>query len=256
MINMYRQTSYALTTLFTTRKTKLVLLFLVLLASLISVSELLVTHLFTSIILDRDPKDVIQTQLNLFLLFLFLALTRLGHYLQRIYRLKLFKRSFEKEENSKTQSEQSWQWALAFELSTILGVFLQLIAMAIFFAFLNFRFALINLIIVIVVLQLISRLFSKQVSLQKTFHESTNTTSQVPNSEKVITRIKSGEIGTLISGASFLLLIGLLIFFAFDALISPAHSIVLFFGIKIQSTSLSTLSTSLMRFARARAKNE
>jgi hypothetical protein len=69
-------------------------------------------------------------------------------------------------------------------------------------------------------------------------------------------RIKSGEIGVLMAGASFLLSIGILIYFSFGQSISPAHSIVLFFGIKMQSSSLSMLSTSLMRFARARANSE
>jgi hypothetical protein len=69
-------------------------------------------------------------------------------------------------------------------------------------------------------------------------------------------RIKSGEIGVLIAGASFLLSIGILIYFSFGQSISPAHSIVLFFGIKMQSSSLSMLSTSLMRFARARVNSE
>ena len=155
--------------LFTTSKSRLILLFLILLASIISVSELLVTHFFTRLILERDDVDDSKTKYLLVFFFLFLALTRFGHYLQRIYRIKLFDKSFKNNKKNKSHAEESWQWALAFELSTILGIVVQLIAIIIFFIYLNVSYGLINFLIVAIVLQFLSYLFSKQIQIQKSF---------------------------------------------------------------------------------------
>ena len=136
------------------------------------------------------------------------------------------------------------------------GLIMQLIAIVIFFILLNISYGLINFFIVVIVLQWLSYLFSQQIKTQKSFSKAYKNNKSVSNSVKVMARIKSGEIGVLIAGAGFLLSIGILIYFSFGQFISPAHSIVLFFGIKMQSSSLSMLSTSLMRFARARANSE
>ena len=160
------------------------------------------------------------------------------------------------DKKNKSHAEESWQWALAFELSTILGIVVQLIAIIIFFIYLNVSYGLINFLIVAIVLQFLSYLFSKQIQIQKSFSKSQKNNKSISSSVKVMARIKSGEIGVLMAGASFLLSIGILIYFSFGQSISPAHSIVLFFGIKMQSSSLSMLSTSLMRFARARVNSE
>jgi hypothetical protein len=242
--------------LFPSAKSRSVLLFLVLLASIISVSELLVTYFFTRVILEIDGVD--ESKINYLLVFFFicLALTRSGHYLQRIYRLKLFDKSLNNKNKSKSPIEDSWQWALALELSTILGIIVQLIAIAIFFTCLNISYGLINFFIVVIVLQWLSYLFSKQIEVQKSFSKAYKNNKSVSSSVKIMARIKSGEIGVLIAGASFLLSIGILVYFIFGQFISPVHSIVLFFGLKMQSSSLSMLSSSLMRFARARVNSE
>ena len=256
MQKIYNEMISSIMGLFPTTKSRSILLFLVLLASIISVSELLVTHFFTQLILERDVVDESKTNYLLIFFFIFLALTRFGHYLQRIYRLKLFDKTFKNNKKNKSLTEDSWQWALAFELSTILGVIMQLIAIVIFFIFLNISYGLINFFIVVIVLQWLSYLFSQQIKTQKSFSKAYKNNKSVSNSVKVMARIKSGEIGVLIAGAGFLLSIGILIYFSFGQFISPAHSIVLFFGIKMQSSSLSMLSTSLMRFARARVNSE
>lgn len=256
MQKIYNEMTSSLVHLFTTSKSRLILLFLILLASIISVSELLVTHFFTKLILERDDVDDSKIKYLLVFFFLFLALTRFGHYLQRIYRIQLFDKSFKNNKKNKSNAEESWQWALAFELSTILGIVVQLIAIILFFIYLNVSYGLINFLIVAIVLQFLSYLFSKQIQIQKSLSKSQKNNKSISSSVKVMARIKSGEIGVLMAGASFLLSIGILIYFSFDQSISPAHSIVLFFGIKMQSSSLSMLSTSLMRFARARANSE
>jgi hypothetical protein len=51
-------------------------------------------------------------------------------------------------------------------------------------------------------------------------------------------------------------LLGALLFFSYQGEINPANTIVLFFGLRMQNSSLSSLSTALMRFARARTHSE
>ena len=62
MQKIYNEITTSLVHLFTTSKSRLILLFLILLASIISVSELLVTHFFTRLILERDDVDDSKTK--------------------------------------------------------------------------------------------------------------------------------------------------------------------------------------------------
>jgi hypothetical protein len=51
-------------------------------------------------------------------------------------------------------------------------------------------------------------------------------------------------------------LLGLLIYLSYQGEISAANTVVLFFGLRLQNSGLSSMSTSLMRFARARTHSE
>ena len=75
---------YALTELFSTKKYRLILLGLVLIAAMISVSELAVAKLFTKIILDEGTISQTMLALLVTVFFLFFGVTRGGHFIQRI----------------------------------------------------------------------------------------------------------------------------------------------------------------------------
>jgi hypothetical protein len=79
---------------------------------------------------------------------------------------------------------------------------------------------------------------------------------QITNAVRIGTRIKSGEIGILISGIAMLVLLGVLIYLSYIGGISTSNTIVLFFGLKMQNSNFSNVSTALMRFARARTNSE
>ena len=53
-----------------------------------------------------------------------------------------------------------------------------------------------------------------------------------------------------------IVLLAALIFFSYNGEISEANTIVLFFGLRMQNSNLSNISTGLMRFARARTHSE
>ena len=79
---------------------------------------------------------------------------------------------------------------------------------------------------------------------------------QITNAVRIGTRIKSGEIGILISGIATLVLLGVLIYLSYIGGISTSNTIVLFFGLKMQNSNFSNIATALMRFARARTNSE
>jgi hypothetical protein len=242
--------------LFPTNKFRLILISLSLLAASISVSELLVAKFFTQIILHEDELSNRELIIFVIFFFLFYGLTRAGQYFQRIYRLKVFEKAFKASESEVTNFQDNWRWSLAIELTNILATLTQLGVVILFFIYVNPMFGLFDLIIVFIVLQLIGRIFAKQIKEQRNFANARKKKKRVASAEKFRTRIKSGEVGILQSGGAMIFLLGLLLYLSHQGEINPANTVVLFFGLRMQNSALSSLSTSLMRFARARTHSE
>jgi len=256
MRTMFKHFKDSMLKLFPTTKFRIILVVLVLTAAFISVSELAVAKLFTQIILHEG--ELTTTQMILYVLgfFIFFGGTRAGHYFQRIYRVNVFERAFDASEKKVQRSKENWRWAQAFELTTLLSIFTQMGVIIVFFTFLNWKFGLLNIVIVTVVLQVLGRIYGKQLKSQRSFVKAKERKEYVPNAVKIGTRIRSGETGTLLSGLAMLILFGALIALSFNGEISPSNTIVLFFGLRMQSSSLSNISSGLMRFARARTHSE
>ncbi len=250
------QLKSALLQLFPTTKHRLILISLVLIAAFISVSELAVAKLFTQIILHEG--DMSRSQLIIFIVgfFVFFGATRAGHYFQRIYRVNVFDRAFKALEVEVHRSKENWRWSLAFELTTLLSIFTQMGVIIIFFTFLNWKFGLLNIFVVMVIFQILGRIFRKQMKTQRGFVKAKVRKEHIPSSVKIGTRIKSGEIGILLSGIAMLTLFAALIFLSYNGEITPSNTIVLFFGLRMQNSNLSNISSGLMRFARARTHSE
>ena len=242
--------------LFPNTKYRLILVVLVLTAAFISVSELAVAKLFTQIILHED--ELSRNQIILYVLgfFLFFGGTRAGHYFQRIYRVNVFDRAFKASEEQINRVKENWRWSLAFELTTLLSILTQMGVIIIFFTFLNWKFGLLNIVVVMVIFQILGTIFRKQLKSQRGFVKAKIRKEYIPNSVKIGTRIRSGETGILLSGLAMLILFGALIALSFTGEISPSNTVVVFFGLRMQSSSLSNISSGLMRFARARTHSE
>ena len=128
--------------------------------------------------------------------------------------------------------------------------------MILFFAYLSWQFAVINILIVLAIFQVYGKLFSSQIDAQRGFVTARKNKEQITNAVRIGTRIKSGEIGILISGIATLVLLGVLIYLSYIGGISTSNTIVLFFGLKMQNSNFSNIATALMRFARARTNSE
>ena len=256
MLFVARELRSALHELFTTRKYRLILISLVLIAAFISVSELAVAKLFTGIILNEGKMS--QTELAILVtgFFLFFGATRAGHFFQRIYRVNVFDKAFKHAKKNQRNSKGNWRWSLAFELTNLLSSATQLGVIILIFFYLNWAFALLNILIVLFIFEVYGRLFRKQIEAQRGFVLAKLNKQPVKNSVRIGTRIKSGETGILISGGAMLILLGALLYLSYTGGISQANTIVLFFGLRMQNNNLSNISSGLMRFARALTHSE
>ena len=242
--------------LFPKGKFRAILLGLVLLSSAISVSELLVAKLFTKIISHENKLSNHQMVLYTAVLLLFFTLTRVGHFFQKIYRVNVFEGSIKSANLKSSQSQESWQWSLAFEVTSLLSLITQLIVVSAFFFTLNLVFSVINLISMLVIFQIYGALFRHQLGAQRGFRDSRKAKKVVANSVRVATRIKSGEVGALASGFGMIMLLTILVYLSFKGQLTTSETIVFFFGLKMQTSNLATFSAGLMRFARAIANSE
>ena len=244
--------------LFPTNKFRLVLISLILIAAFISVSELALAKLFTQIILHEDTIEKNQLILLLIGFFLFYGFTRAGQFAQRLYRLRLFDKAFKAKdgENTAISAKENWRWSQALELTNISSTLTQLAVIISFFFYLNWQFALVTLFSTLLVLEILGRLFSKQISAQRGFAKARKNKVKISNAIKVRTRIKSGEVGTLWAGFAMILMLAALLYLNYIDEISAQNTVVIFFGLRMQNSSLSSISTSLMRFARAKTHGE
>ena len=256
MLIVAKELLHAIKTLFTSTRDRFILLSLVLIAAMISVSELAVAKIFTKII--GHEKNMDQTKLIILVVgfFLFFGMTKAGHFLQRVYKVKFFDNAFKASSAEVPTSKENWRWSLAFELTNILSTCTQLGVIILFFAYLSWHFAVINILVVLAIFQVYGKLFSNQLDAQRGFVIARKNKEIITNAVRIGTRIKSGEIGILISGIAMLILLGVLIYLSYISGISTSNTIVLFFGLKMQNSNFSNISTALMRFARARTNSE
>lgn len=242
--------------LFPTTRFRLILIGLILIAASISVSELIVAKLFTKIILDEGEIDKSKLIVFITFFFLFYGLTRAGQFVQRIYRVRMFDRAFKAKETEITGGKDNWRWTQAFELTNISSTLTQISVVLIFFFYFNWVFALLDLLMIVLVLEVIGRLFGKQIEIQRSFVKAHKEKIEIENVIRVGTRIKSGEIGILLAGFASILLLGVLFYLNYIGEISASNTVVLFFGLRMQTSNLSSISTGLMRFARAKTHGE
>lgn len=225
-------------------------------AAFISVSELALAKFFMQIILHEG--ELTRNEIFFFVgaFFLFFGGTRAGHYFQRIYRINVFERAFKASEEKVNRRSENWRWSQAFELSSLLTNFMQMSVIILFTTILNWKFGLLNILVVASVIQILGRIFARQLKSQRGFVKARKRKEHISSSVKIRTRIRSGENGILISGLAMLILFGALIALSFTGEISTSNTVVLFFGLRMQNSGLSNISRSLMRFARARTHSE
>lgn len=239
--------------LFPRGRFRFVLVVLSMIAAAISVSELLVMKFFATLVLHEGDFDRSVLGWAIVGFFIFFVVTRFGQYYQRNYRVKALARSFRAAKKEKTTKEENREWAMAFELTNILSLGAQLVAIILFFLLLNPLIAAINVVILLVILQVVGRIFQKQITVQAALNAEGR--KKVKPDKRYGTRIKAAETGALISGAGMLVLLAILLFFSIDGEITPANTLVIFLGARLQNSVISNGSRSLMRYAKSNSRS-
>lgn len=252
MLSIVREIKMGFTELFPGGRFRYVLVVLAMLAAVISVSELLVMKFFVNIVvqggeIERDRFILLGVGLAIFFI-----LTRVSQYYQKVYRVKAFARSFKSLRKLRNRGAKNPEWAMAFEISNILTQATQLVAVLAFILILEPIFALLNLILVLVILAVIGRIFTKQLMVQQELQVERDGKRARPQ-KRYGTRIKAAELGSLLAGLGIALLLGVLLFMSYNGDISLTNTLIIFFGTRLQNGSLSSTSRSLMRYAKAKA---
>lgn len=239
--------------LFPKGRFRFVLIFLSLIAATISVSELLVMKFFATLVLHEGDYNSTTLLLAAIGFFVFFIVTRVSQYYQRNYRVKAFARSFRAAKKDITRKEENREWAMAFELTNVLSLGTQLAAILIFFLVLNPLFALINTLVLLGVLQTVGNLFRKQIAIQAEL-SALGGKKKVKPDKRYGVRIRAAETGALASGAGTLFLLALLLFLSVDGQITPANTLVIFLGARLQNSVIANGSRSLMRYAKSNSR--
>ena len=116
-------------------------------------------------------------------------------------------------------------------------------------------FAGLNLLLVIIVLEVFGRLFRKQQIIQRGYVEAKRNKEAVAPAERLGSRIQTAEFGTLLASFLVVALMGVLIWLSISGVIELSNTIVFFLGLRLLNTTFSSVSSSLMRFARAKANS-
>jgi len=238
----------SLNNLFPRKRDKIRFLILTVVASSISILELGLAKIFSEIILSTNGTD--KTFFPLIALFVLLSIiAKLITFAQKTRRIGLFSEALG-DENSEKNSN-AWNLTLSLEFSNIFGHLLQISLVTFFVFLLSPNFGVIIFASSILSIFILSNLSRKQEAYQTKFFKTRYTKYKVSSKTRVLTRVKSAEIGALSSGIISLATLIVLIYFHHQNLITTADSIVSFFAIRLLGSNLSALSSSLMRYARA-----
>jgi len=237
------------------RRFRLQFAFLVLLAALIPVTELLVIKLFTDLVIDGGNMELSMLAFSILGVSALFVTTRVVNYIQKTYRVKFFDKSFEADDRERSSTKEAWEWAMALELVNVLSFITQILVIAGFFFVLNWEFAIIVLITALVVFEIFGRFFRRQQIIQRGFVEKKRSKQEVRPADRLGSRIQSAEFVTLLASIFTVILIAVLIFFGVTGITELSNTIVFFLGLRLLNTTYGSLAGSLMRFARAKANS-
>ena len=226
----------------------------VILGAAVPLIDLLVIQMFSSIIIAGQKADVAGFISQAVVFFSLFILMRGVHYFQKTYKVTVIKRAFDQIGRERTRMQEMWDWTVAMELTNSLTDAVKLLVFIPFFAYISWQFGVLNLVIVLISAEAIGRLFRSQLRMQAGYVAKRITKREYTKPfESMSGRIKMSEISALVANAGFALVMLLIILLSFTGLAAPAGLVVLFLGSRMQTSTLSNLSSSLMRLARGRA---
>ena len=100
------------------------------------------------------------------------------------------------------------------------------------------------------ILQFVGSIFKKQLRIQAELNAAPAGSKPKPHTRHGL-RIKAAETGALVSGGGMLVLLGVLLYLSIQGDITPANTLVMFLGARLQNSVITGGSRSLMNYARS-----
>jgi hypothetical protein len=256
MITLVSQFRLAMADLFRTRRHQSIVAGLVLFGSLVSAAELLTAQLFSNIIIPDAgvPRTINDTVVLAVVFLVVFGGLRVLNYGQSLYRVNVFEKAFQG--NSASRAGESWRWATAMELTSILTMSARIVVIGAALFFLSPMFAIANLIIALGVIQVFGMSLSRQFVTQQGFRDQQKAKDPASSADKVRARIKAGELASLIASVGVMILMAALIALTVLGDIAAGAALVSFLAVRMIGQMYSGISSGLMRFARARVNSD
>jgi hypothetical protein len=256
MISLVSEFRSAMADLFRTRRDSWVVAGLVLFGALVSAAELLAAQLFSTIIIPgegpaRSTNETIWLAIAFLVVFGGLRVLNFG---QSLYRVNVFEKAFQG--TSASSAGESWRWATAMELTSILSMVARIVVVSAALFLLSPLFAAANVLIALAVLQVFGMTLRRQLVTQQRFRKQQFSKDPASSADKVRARIKAGELGSLLSSVGVMILMAVLIALTILGEIPAGAALVSFLAVRMIGQMYSGISTGLMRFARARVNSD
>lgn len=248
----------ALRRLFPSRWARVEVLGLVLVMAAVPIIEMLVIRVFSDLVI-HGPQMLRAGEgvtVSVVVFFAALALARAMHHVVRIARVHVFRRRFEQLESTRTASRQSWDWALALELSGVLVSVVQTMAFCVLFLVLDLAVALVNVVVVVAVLTVVARLYARELGRQQDYVVMGSKPGSTPINDRVGGRIRTAELGAFLGSAGMALVLVVVLVRTLGGDVSSSDAIVFFLGLRLLYGQLGVYSAGIMRFARAAARTD
>jgi hypothetical protein len=255
VLTIARELLAAARDLFPARRDRAVVLGLVALSAAVAASELAAAQLFSTLVLPaapREPRDLVL------LTVLFLAVfagIKVVHYAQSVYRVTVFEAALSRGRPAAPQHE-SWRWASAMDWAGVLSLGARLVVIAVAVLIVAPWVGLANLVVVLVVLQLIGAGVRRQFAVQRHFRAVRGTPDAVSVADRMRSRVRAGESGSLVGGLGVLPLLGLLVGLVTTGAVPATAALVVFLALRMEAQLYGGISGGLMRFVRARVSYE
>lgn len=256
MITLVSELRSAMSDLFRTRRDVWVVAGLVFFGAMVSAAELLTAQLFSTIIIPgdgvaRSTNDTIWLAVGFLVVFGGLRVLNFG---QSLYRVNVFEKAFQGA--SASRAGESWRWATAMELTSILTMAARILVVSAALLLLSPLFAAANAPIALAVFQVFGMSLRRQLVTQKAFRKQQFSKDPASSADKVRARIKAGELGALIASVGVMILMAILIALTVLGDIPAGAALVSFLAVRMIGQMYSGISTGLMRFARARVNSD
>jgi hypothetical protein len=256
MISLVSEFRSAMADLFRTRRDFWVVAGLVLFGAMVSAAELLAAQLFSTIIIPgegpaRSTNETILLAVAFLVVFGGLRVLNFG---QSLYRVNVFEKAFQGK--SASRAGESWRWATAMELTSILSMVARIVVVSAALFLLSPLFALANVLIALGVLQVFGMSLRRQIVTQQGFRDQQLSNDPASSADKVRARIKAGELGALLSSVGVMILMAVLIALTILGQMTAGAALVSFLAVRMIGQMYSGISTGLMRFARARVNSD